>query len=122
MVEVIFILAFLGAVRTSAAEYAQVPLASSLRSDLFQSDTYKFALPIHKISKKKGQGRIASQTHFNFNHSFRCSAGLIAYWEFSQAGYDVHVLERDVLPAELKLAYYTDKSLLVALSQMQTSL
>ena len=47
MVGIIFILALLAAVRTSAAEDAQVPLASS---DSFQSDTYKFEWPIHKIA------------------------------------------------------------------------
>ena len=45
MVEIILILAFLAAVRASAA--AADPLASS---DSFQSDTYKFEWPIHKIA------------------------------------------------------------------------
>ena len=38
-------LSFLAAFRTSAAEDAQVPLASSLRSD-----SYRFEWPIHKIA------------------------------------------------------------------------
>ena len=50
MVGIISILAFLAAVRTSATEDAQVPLESSLTSDSFQSDTYKFEWPIHKIA------------------------------------------------------------------------
>ena len=50
MVGTIFVLAFLAVVQTSAAEEAQVPLASSIRSDSFQSDTYKFEWPIHKIA------------------------------------------------------------------------
>ena len=48
-----FLLIFLASVRTIVAEDAQVPLASSLRSDAFQSDrddTYKFEWPIHKIA------------------------------------------------------------------------
>ena len=54
MIEIILILAFLAAIQTGVAEEAQVPLASSLRSDSdsdsFQSDTYKFEWPIHKIA------------------------------------------------------------------------
>ena len=50
MVGRILILAFLAAVRTSAAETAQTPLTSPLWSDSFQSDTYKFEWPIHKVA------------------------------------------------------------------------
>lgn len=50
MVGMIFILIFLAAARTSVAEDAQVPLASSLRLDAFQSGNYKFEWPIHKIA------------------------------------------------------------------------
>ena len=50
MVGIIFILAFLAAVRTSAAEDAQIPLGSSLRSDMFPPDIYKFEWPIHKVA------------------------------------------------------------------------
>ena len=45
MVGIISILAFLATVRTSAAEDAQVPMASE-----FASDTYKFEWPIHRIA------------------------------------------------------------------------
>jgi hypothetical protein len=48
MVGIIFVLAFLAAVRTSAAEDAQFPTSIASESD---SDTYyKFEWPIHKIA------------------------------------------------------------------------
>ena len=50
MAGMLFLLIFLAAVRTIVGEDAQVPLASSLRSDAFQSDTYKFEWPVHKIA------------------------------------------------------------------------
>ena len=51
MIERILILAFFAAVRTSAAaKTAQTPLTSPLLTDSFQSDTYKFGWPIHKIA------------------------------------------------------------------------
>jgi hypothetical protein len=50
MVEKILILAFLAAVRLSAGETAQTPLVSPLWTYSFNSDTYKFEWPIHKIA------------------------------------------------------------------------
>ena len=50
MIGIIFILTFLAAFRTSPAKEAQVPLESSFRSDSFESDTYRFEWPIHKIA------------------------------------------------------------------------
>ena len=46
MAGIIFILIFLAAVRTIVAEDVQLPFAS----DAFQSDTYKFEWPIHRIA------------------------------------------------------------------------
>ena len=65
----ILILAFLAAVRTRAAETAQIPLTSPLWSDSFQSDTYKFEWPIHKIAiVGAGPGYVVLSEHISTIH------------------------------------------------------
>ena len=109
MVGRIIFLAFLAAVRTSVAETAQNPLTSPHLTDSFQSDTYKFEWPIHKIAiVGAGPGYVSYCIRTHLDHSFRPFSGLIAYREFSQQGYDVHVFERDDSPGGNW--HYTDET------------
>ena len=80
MVRIIFILAFLAAVRTSAAEDAQAPMTSESDSDTY----YKFEWPIHRIAiigAGPGYGRIAiepiSTIHLNLQWA-HCLSGVLS--------------------------------------------
>ena len=84
MIGIIFTLVFLAAIWTSTAEDAQVPLPSSLRSDSFQSDTYKFEWAIRKIAIiGAGPGYVVLQSerisaiHLDFQWAY-CLSGVLS--------------------------------------------
>ena len=117
MVRIIFILAFLAAVRTSAAEDAQVPMASESDSDTY----YKFEWPIHRIAiigAGPGYGRIAIRTYFS--HSFRLSVGLLLIGSSPRQATMFIYLNVTILQAETGIT--PTRPLVVALSLMQTLL
>ena len=113
----ILILTFLAIVQTSAAKIAQVPLTSFLKSDSFESDTYKFEWLIHKVAIiGTGPGFVVLHFEKSFRHSFRPSVGSLPIENSLRRALTFMYLNETATPAEIGITQ--TRPLLIPLSQM----